>query len=287
LPSKWLSLEKRRKMNTKLIISADDFGCNSNINVAISDSFNRNLCTNTSLIVNMPLTEEAVEIAYRNKFEHKVGLHINLTEGRPLTDSIRRLNLFCDEEGNFNAAFHTNTLTRLYLNTKIIGIIREEINEQLEKYIKYKFELLHLDSHHHIHTDYAIFKAIKPLIKKYNVKSMRISRNLYNKNTLYNSIYKLIFNNYIIKPSVYTTDYFGSIDDLLNLSKDKIKVKERDVVELMIHPIYEGDTVVDANIELARKISNLNKKFELISYADITGVSRGSKEFGIDVYNLD
>ena len=71
------------------IVNADDFGLNQSVNRAIAESFRNGLCLNTTLIVNMPYADEAVEIAYKEGFSDRVGLHLNLTEGVPLTEPIR------------------------------------------------------------------------------------------------------------------------------------------------------------------------------------------------------
>ena len=51
-------------------------------------------------MVNMPYVDEAVRISKDNGFSDKVGLHLNLVEGRPLTENIRDT-VLCDENGMF------------------------------------------------------------------------------------------------------------------------------------------------------------------------------------------
>ena len=54
-------------------------------------------------MVNMPYADEAVARAKNAGYGDKVGLHLNLTEGEPLTDSIKKYKSICDEFGSFTA----------------------------------------------------------------------------------------------------------------------------------------------------------------------------------------
>ena len=46
-----------------LIVNADDFGMSHTKNLAIDVMMKKNICTNASLVVNMPRSYEAVELA--------------------------------------------------------------------------------------------------------------------------------------------------------------------------------------------------------------------------------
>lgn len=52
----------------KIIVNADDFGKTHTINLAIAECFNKGLITNTTIMVNMPFADEAVEIAKQEVF---------------------------------------------------------------------------------------------------------------------------------------------------------------------------------------------------------------------------
>lgn len=69
-------------------------------------AFQKNFCSRTSLLVNLPFTDSAVELAKKECFFDKVGLHLNLYEFSPLTRNIIELknysdgNVFCTEAQN-------------------------------------------------------------------------------------------------------------------------------------------------------------------------------------------
>jgi predicted glycoside hydrolase/deacetylase ChbG (UPF0249 family) len=61
-----------------LIVNADDFGASRGINRGILQTHLEGVVTSTSLMVNMPASEEAVELS-RDLPELGVGLHVNFT----------------------------------------------------------------------------------------------------------------------------------------------------------------------------------------------------------------
>src|SRR5215472_10305385 len=68
----------------KLIVTADDFGLTRRVNEAIAIAHSNGIVTTASLMVNGNGFESAVEIA-QNCPNLDVGLHLNLTEGRPVS----------------------------------------------------------------------------------------------------------------------------------------------------------------------------------------------------------
>ena len=78
-----------------MIINADDFGYSAEVNEAVSECFRAGVINRATIMVNMPGAEEAARIARENGFFDRVGLHINLTEGKALTDECAASEL-CD-----------------------------------------------------------------------------------------------------------------------------------------------------------------------------------------------
>jgi len=70
-----------------LIINGDDFGAGRGINRGTLEAHRRGILTSASLMVNMPGSAEAAELA-REAPELSVGLHVNLTDaaGGPVVD---------------------------------------------------------------------------------------------------------------------------------------------------------------------------------------------------------
>ena len=234
-------------LKSNIIVNADDFGLSDAVNQAIESCFRNGLVNQTSIMVNMPFYKDAVLKSKKGNFFDRVGLHLNLTEGIPLTDSIKKTKLCTD--GLFNQSIIRNKIKRFVLKNDEIKAVREECVAQIESYLREDFPFLHLDSHQHIHTNYSIFKILCPLIKTYGFKSIRLSRVIPDSGfSFLKQLYKKFFNDKIKdinfgNESVYKSlKWFGSIDDLI-VSKDKI---DNDLFELMVHPVMINGRIYDS-----------------------------------------
>lgn len=225
----------------KIIVNADDFGMSRSRNKAIALCFKQGLINQTTIMVNMPNFEEAVNCAQEQSFFDKVGLHLNLMEGEPLTEEIKQFPFVCTD-GLFNGCLQRYLRRNLFIPNKLKEAIRKESEAQIIKFIDSGFTLKHIDSHFHLHNDYYIYKIIKPLCIKYNIKSMRILRNLMYKGNLKSFmkfLYKRILNMDINNNFIHT-DYFGAYDDY----KQYYTMNNKSV-EIMLHPDLIDGKLVD------------------------------------------
>ena len=249
-----------------LIVNADDFGKNDDVNSAVCEAFEKGYITSTTLMANMPGAGAAYELAKEKGFSDKVGIHLNITEGMPLTEAIRSNPLVCAPDGSFNAAFYHSTKYRLYMDDLTIDQIRDELDAQISVFLEMGFKTLHIDSHHHVHTNYPVYRALRSLSSKYDFDYIRLSRNLYRGGSFLNNIYKHVYNASVKKLAAHTSDMFGSYRDLMGYfsldpmrSADRIKeppggmkhlFSERKV-EIMVHPMHdENGELVDTDIPM-------------------------------------
>lgn len=240
-----------------LIVNADDFGKSEEVNKAIAECFEKGYIDRTTVMMNMPYAPAARDLAKEKGFLDRVGIHLNLTEGRPLTEGISKNPLFCDENGEFNAAFYRSTKLRLHMDSNSVKEIYDELKAQLDKYVELGFTLNHVDSHHHVHTNLPVLKALKRLSKEYKLSSVRLSRNLYTGGSFLQRVYKDYYNKCVKKICEGTTDFFGSFKDAeeylsTQFNKDKGAFKRylSDLtLEIMVHPMYTEESVlVDTDI---------------------------------------
>lgn len=233
----------------KLIVNADDFGLSEEVNEAVNICFSKGWIQRTTLLVNMPQTDRAVELSERNGYKNHVGLHINLIEGKPLTDNIKHTAL-CDKNGNFNGQFFQKISHRIFLKKGEKKAVQEEIEEQIKCYLNYGFELMHIDSHQHSHVNLSIFFILLNLAENYRFHSIRLSRNLPVKEIRgIKKMYKNWINHIIIR---FNQRYFcktqkqflGSREDC---EKEDIKSLKfsGSVIEMMVHPVFSHGMVVD------------------------------------------
>ena len=89
--------ETNRRRN--IVVNADDFGMSRQTNEAILQAFEKGLISSTTIMANMPAFEEACQLARQHHLQRRIGLHLNVTEGKPLTADIADCPRFCDAGG--------------------------------------------------------------------------------------------------------------------------------------------------------------------------------------------
>ena len=235
-------------------VNADDFGRNSETNRAICEAFEKGYTDHTTVMVNMEAAAQAFELSEKNGFRDRVGLHLNLTEGFPLSREIRGNPLICSADGRFNAAFYHNTKYRLYMDSLSISQIEGEFRAQLKRFSELGFSELHIDSHHHVHTNYPVFLALKRLCGEFGFTYIRLSRNLYRGGSILNRIYKGLYNRGVKKLCPHRVGYFGSFKDLMEFTGNDPARLERlgmsENIEIMSHPLYSGGELTDSELPM-------------------------------------
>src|SRR5271165_6026336 len=113
-----------------LIINADDFGYCPKRDQAIIDLFKQKSISSTSLLVNGDNVYQAC--LYAKIYNLPMGIHINLTEGRPITNDLFRIKSLI----NSNGLMHGKLGLRYELEKGNIQLehIEYEIEMQLNKY---------------------------------------------------------------------------------------------------------------------------------------------------------
>ena len=224
-----------------VIINADDFGLNSSVNHAIVESFERNYITSTTIMANMPGFEEAVSLAKENKLTGKIGIHLNLTQGIPLTENILSSNLFYNKN-NTDLKKHKRRL--FFLSKKEKEIIFKEFSAQVEKVRNAGIEITHIDSHHHIHEVWPVTKLVLALLKKYQIPSMRILNNLNQSTGFHKLYYRNFVNNRIKSKEANLTGFFGSQLQTFAQLKKNPSVFNDAKLEMMVHPDYNNSGIL-------------------------------------------
>jgi chitin disaccharide deacetylase len=244
----------------KIIVNADDFGMSSAVNGAIVEAFQKTLVSSTTIMANMPAFDEAIDLARRFGLLRCVGLHLNITEGPPMTSAIRCCRRFCDEMGNFRPR---RTMLRLSRNES--AAVEMEIEAQVRACLARGLKLTHLDSHHHVHTEWVIGSAAIRVACRYGILAIRLSRNCGPGITVSHRIYKSIFNDRLRLYGLAKTRFFGSGNDV-----QTILGKTSADIEVMVHPRRDANGVlVDLDgMDLQRKIRPLDIQDRMGNYED-------------------
>jgi len=157
----------------RLIVNADDFGMTAGVNRAIIEGHTSGAITSATLMANMSAFDAAVRLAK----EHPslgVGLHFNITQGRPVA-APSRVSSLIDGHGEFwgtSTALLGRALTGR-LKTEEVVI---ELRAQIEKAVHAGLRLTHVDSHKHTHALPQICEAIVATIKDYGINAVRLPR---------------------------------------------------------------------------------------------------------------
>jgi len=214
----------------KIIINADDFGMSAEANRAIVEAFEKNVISSTTLMANMSGFNEACELAHRHRLLDKIGVHLNLTSGFPLSGPIRKCSRFCDESGMFRSR-----QTRFRLSKEERVAIETEIEAQVKACLDHGLCPTHLDSHHHVHTEWAIGASVITVACRYGIKAIRLSRNCGPGIGLVHKFYKWAYNTRLKRYGLAKTRYFGSATDV-----QEIPATASGDVEVMVHLTSEG-----------------------------------------------
>lgn len=234
-----MSQELRRILT--IIVNADDFGISPDVNKAIVTCFEEGLISSTSIMANMPAFDEACDLAFRGSLEKEIGIHLNLTEGTPLTDSMKANRNFCNDDGYFCCERHPILLSSLDKRSIIA-----EFEAQIRKCNAAGIHITHLDSHEHVHTEWGIFSAIRPILKKYQILRIRPSANVHRVH-LFVKCYKWIFNRRLSRGGFASVDLFDSLDTICGMSEERWAGTAS--LEIMVHPGFTADGKLIDRIE--------------------------------------
>lgn len=250
-----------------LIINADDFGFSQEVNEAICKSFEANIVSSTSLLVNTPGFADALDkINTHPLLKNSVGLHINLVEGCPLSDLIKRQKRFCDPSGKF--AYQRNQAV-FHLGAEEKQAIGVEIKAQLDRALKQGISITHVDSHHGTHTEWGISRIILDVLSDYKIKKVRIARNMGAQKGPFREVYKSAFNAYLKFRKFKRVDLFGDLEDFLYTSRQKSFANKS--IEIMVHPVSVANgTIKDLDCDdIVEKLKPIVKEFTLKGYSEL------------------
>ena len=225
---------------SNVIINADDFGMNTNRNIAISKCFQKKLINSTSIMPNMPGFEEAVLLAKKYNFINQLGLHASITEGKPLTDLSKTT--LIDEKGFFipeKVYKPTVFFSRLVRNK-----VKKEVEAQLDLVYQFGIQPTHINTHYDIHDRPWLLPIFFSIAKEHNIK-LRVCVRKNGINPL-KPFYFYKVNQILKSHNLDFSDYFVTVEDY---KKDKL-IKQKDKrIEIMVHPDLGGDDQITDSLD--------------------------------------
>jgi hopanoid biosynthesis associated protein HpnK len=154
----------------RLIVNADDFGLTAKVNQAIIDGHYGGLISSTSLLANGEAFASAVALS-REAPRLGVGVHLNLTEGKPVAPGSSIPSLV-NGQGFF--ARKPASLWRAMILGRVSRVdIEKELRAQIEKVLAAGIVATHLDSHKHVHALPVLGRMTIRLARQYGIPAIR------------------------------------------------------------------------------------------------------------------
>jgi len=157
----------------QLIITSDDFGLSSGVNLAVERAWREGILTCASIMPGASAFDEAVLIAAQNP-GLQIGLHLTLLQGRSVLTH-KEIPGLVDAAGNFSDN-PVATGMRYFFDRGLYCQLKREIEAQILKVLDAGIPLSHIDGHLNIHLHPTVFRILGELMPRYGIKSFRLSQ---------------------------------------------------------------------------------------------------------------
>jgi predicted glycoside hydrolase/deacetylase ChbG (UPF0249 family) len=158
--------------DVRIIVNADDFGENAEVNRGVICCIEAGVLTSTTIMANMPGTPEALRWAAGRGRQASFGVHLNLCEGPALTKAAS----LTDSLGNFRSK-HMQAL-----NAATGRLVRDDVRAELDAQIRLVrdagIQVSHLDSHKHLHQLPGVGAVAAELAAAHGIERVRCTREI-------------------------------------------------------------------------------------------------------------
>jgi predicted glycoside hydrolase/deacetylase ChbG (UPF0249 family) len=151
-----------------LIVNADDYNTDSERNRGILEAVSKGIVTSVSVLANMPCEENTLT-ELKNTLGPRIGIHLNLTRGKPLCSGLKTLT---HKTGYF---FTKQTAWRkALLGLYDLQETEKELSAQIEHLMSSGMLPDHMDGNNHIHVFPGIATVVARLAKQYRIRKVRL-----------------------------------------------------------------------------------------------------------------
>lgn len=156
----------------RLIVNGDDLGADMGRNRGILEGVRAGVVTSVSVLANGPASQEAMQCIQKQSTGYvSVGLHFNISEGRPLSSRPSRL---VGSEGCF---LGKEACLRLLLQDEDRGLAEDvalELKAQLDWALSWGVPITHIDGHQHAHIFPAAVEPVLACARKARISWIRL-----------------------------------------------------------------------------------------------------------------
>ena len=246
----------------KIIINADDFGCNKQITEEIQRLLLAKKITSTTIMANGRFLNNAADFALKHP-EFSYGAHLCLSEFASLTqsDTLKKYGII-DERGDF-VKFRIFQIR--HFPEDLLLAIKQELIQQITMLKEKGLVLSHIDSHHHVHTIYPLKNIFVEIAKQFQIKYIRRGTefNSFRAKLHIKQFWERRALNKYYSSELITTDLFLPFSQIsLLFKKQSIRI-----VELMCHPGNTENESFSTEIQQIENMQiNYQGMFQLVNY---------------------
>jgi hopanoid biosynthesis associated protein HpnK len=154
-----------------LIVTADDFGAAPEVNDAVEAAHTRGILSATSLMVSAPAAADAIARARRLP-TLRVGLHVVLTQGRPLLPA-HAVSRLIDRDGQFRSNL-TALGVALACSSRARRQLAAEITAQFAAFHDSGLTLDHCNAHQHFHLHPLVGELLVSIARRFGARAVRV-----------------------------------------------------------------------------------------------------------------
>jgi predicted glycoside hydrolase/deacetylase ChbG (UPF0249 family) len=271
-----------------LIVNADDYNVDVERNLGILKAVRDGIVTSVTVIANTTRDEGTLS-ELKHTLADRVGIHLNLSSGAPLTKYGKTLT---DGVGQF---LDKQTVWRRAMFRKINLIeVEREFTEQINRLCRQGIHPDHLDGHNHIHVFPGIATVVARLANQFGIEKVRLPSETFSdwKQSVRRNGFKKRFFGFLSaqarhvfeRHGIRSTEHFAGIQSpevsSLESLRSFLAQLPEGTTELMCHPGYAnpaGDPF--SSKERENELNSLTQPavleeirsngIELISFGDI------------------
>ncbi len=242
----------------RVILHADDLGMSPAVNESVFGLMDEGRLTSASILANGPAFGDA---ARRSRYfpQYSFGVHLNLSEFAPLQWSAG-LTPFLDANGCFERKSHS-----IRIDDDVRGAVVSEWRAQIKRLRDAGVSITHVDSHHHVHTWFALLPCLRQVCAEESIPRVRLRHTFTAHESLSRWRVDNLLYNWALRQSFTCTDEFGP---LLAFLKQPQRLPDSCTVELMVHPGHNNYSQETAALACCGTREFLSQH-QRISYQDL------------------
>jgi predicted glycoside hydrolase/deacetylase ChbG (UPF0249 family) len=263
----------------RLIINADDLGADEGRNAGIFEAIEAGSVTAASILANGPAFQDVIRRIDASACKHvSYGIHLNLTEGMPLTAGPGSM---AGADGCFRGKKEGHRLFMTEGDGMLERDIMVELSAQIEALRNAGIRISHLDGHQHVHIFPAVIQAAIRSGLEFGIPWIRIpeepipvgiveqtSHDLRDEAAMFSHLASAARLR-IRKSTLVTSDHFRGLYLKGRLSLERLEETLRalppGLTELMVHP---GRVSASRGDGAFSSFSNSEREYELKTLVD-------------------